>query len=75
MTQGLSVDTLIEVMEEKPALAERLAAHLPLIDPEDQQLTPSQAVIANVRSPQFKYALKVSHRPLLFFVFLVCLRV
>eukprot|EP00108_Taenia_solium_P004552 TsM_001031500 transcript=TsM_001031500 gene=TsM_001031500 len=58
MTQGLSVDTLIEVMDKKPALAERLAAHLPSIDPEDQQLTPSQAVIANVRSPQFKYALK-----------------
>ncbi|VDM23598.1 unnamed protein product [Hydatigera taeniaeformis] len=58
ITQGLSVDTLTELMDKKPDLAERLAAHLPPIDPEDQQLTPTQAVITNIRSPQFKYALK-----------------
>lgn len=46
-------------MAKKPELADRLAAHLPHVDPEDQQLTPTQAVVTNLRAPQFQSTLKV----------------
>ena len=59
LTDGLKVDNLSELIDKEPAIAERLNVHLPPLDPEDQQLNPSQIVITNVRSPQFKNALKV----------------
>lgn len=60
LTLGVDVKALSGLMEKKPEVAERLAAHLPQVDPEDQQLTPTQAVLTNLRAPQFQSALKVS---------------
>ncbi|VUZ42508.1 unnamed protein product [Hymenolepis diminuta] len=58
LTLGVDVKTLSGLMEKKPEVAERLATHLPQVDPEDQQLTPTQAVLTNLRAPQFQSALK-----------------
>lgn len=58
LTLGIDVKALSGIMEKKPEVAERLAAHLPQVDPEDQQLTPTQAVITNLHAPQFQSALK-----------------
>nr|CDS29611.2 canalicular multispecific organic anion [Hymenolepis microstoma] len=58
LTLGVDVKTLSGIMEKKPEVAERLAAHLPQVDPEDQQLTPTQAVVTNLHAPQFQSALK-----------------
>uniref|UniRef100_A0A5K3EUN3 RPN13_C domain-containing protein n=1 Tax=Mesocestoides corti TaxID=53468 RepID=A0A5K3EUN3_MESCO len=58
LTLGFNSECVRDLVQEDPATAERLAAHLPPIDPEDRQLSPADNVLTNLRSPQFKSALK-----------------
>lgn len=59
LTPAVDVKTISDVMSKDPKVAERLAAHLPPVDPEDQQPTITENVASNLRSPQFRSALKV----------------
>ncbi len=60
LSEGLTVDRVRDLLASKPELENRLGAHLPPRDPEDRPVTTSDDVVANIQSPQFKSALKVS---------------